>query len=208
MLVVGVAAGYLVWGGRGDGSGATNGDATATLVEAQTDRLRPGRDYYVFIKTVELYPTQPDGGAWDRIDGSAPDVRYALTWQGLDVFEAETRSDTLIGVWDPISVDVREALPVLGDGRLELASVLNRGAIVNVSNDAEVIVKVWDQDPPGLRSDAAGQVTLRLAELREGDTELMFEASEVNAIKRIVVGATDTSRGVRNLVEALSAPRP
>ena len=203
LIVLGVAAGYWFWGPGSRGS--TTQVNQPALAEPQTPRVKHGRDYYVFIKTIEAYPQRPDGKAWDRITGSAPDLRYSLSWQGLVVYTSPEREDTLIGVWDPISVDVRSALPLLGDGKLELASTLNQGAIVHVQPEQTLTINVWDQDLPGMGSDPVGEVVLTLDQLLDGDNVLTFEASEHNAIKRIVLGLTDTSQPAKNLLEALQA---
>lgn len=203
LLVAGVVAGYLIWGPEGDEHGGLGG-GEVTDVEPRSPRVVPGRDYYVFIKTIELYPEQPDGGVWDKLNGSAPDIRYSLGWQGHVVFESDARDDTLIGVWDPITIDVKEALPMIGEGKLELRSALNQGAIVNVTDGQTLTINVWDQDPAGLGSESAGQVVLPVTDLLQGDNLLTFAASESNAIKRIVLGTTDTSQPIRNLIEALS----
>ncbi|MEM7626866.1 MAG: hypothetical protein AAF333_14830 [Planctomycetota bacterium] len=204
LLVVGVVVGYLIWGPEGDDHGGLGGGG-ATPSEPEPVKVVAGRDYYVFVKTIELYPEQADGGTWDKLDGSAPDIRYSLSWQGHTGFTSDARDDTLIGVWDPITIDVKEALPMLGEGKLELRSTLNQGIILNVTDDQTLTINVWDQDPTGLGSDAAGQVVLNVADLLQGDQTLRFEASETNAIKRIVLGTTDTSQPLRSLIEALSS---
>ena len=209
-LVAGVIAGYVAWGPGGEGLASLTGDESAktaaTTAEPQPLTVQLGRDYYVFIKTIELYPRQPGDKTWDKLDGSAPDIRYSLTWNGQTGFTSDTRDDTLIGLWDPITLDVAEALPMLGDGKLELRSTLNQGIILNATDDQTLTINVWDQDTPGLGSDAAGQVVLQVADLLQGDQTLTFAATAHNAIKRIVLGTTDTGQPLRSLIEALSDP--
>lgn len=207
LLVAGVIAGYLQWGPEGGGYGDA-GDADSATANAQPtpSRIVLGRDYYVFVKTIELYPNQPGGKTWDKLDGSAPDIRYSLTWNGHTGFTSDPRDNTLIGIWDPITIDVAEAMPMLGQGKLELRSTLNQGAIINATDDQTLTINVWDQDPVGFGSEAAGQVVLNVADLLQGDQTLTFEATDTNAIKRIVLGTTDTSQPLRSLIEALSAP--
>jgi hypothetical protein len=204
LVVLGVMAGY--WAFEREAQVNRGVGATPAQTTHEPQRLRVGRDYYVFVKTIELYPRRPGDKAWDRFGGSAPDIRYHLAWQDLVVYTSPVREDTLIGVWDPINVDVRSALPMLGEGKIELASTLNQGAIVHVEPETTLTINVWDQDPTGLGSDAAGQVVLRLDELVEGDNALTFDASQHNGIKRLVLGTTDTSEPVKNLLEALQAP--
>ncbi|MEO0513917.1 MAG: hypothetical protein AAF086_01305 [Planctomycetota bacterium] len=209
-LVAGVIAGYVAWGPEGNGLSSLTGteDPAAAPASATPAPLtvQLGRDYYVFIKTIELYPTRPGDKAWDKLDGSAPDIRYSLTWNGHTGFTSDTRDDTLIGLWDPITLDLADALPLLGDGKLELRSTLNQGIILNATDDQTLTINVWDQDAPGLGSDPAGQVVIQVADLLQGDQTLTFEATDTNAIKRIVLGTTDTNQPLRSLIEALSKP--
>ncbi|MEM8737125.1 MAG: hypothetical protein AAGG38_01425 [Planctomycetota bacterium] len=207
--VAGVIAGYVAWGpagGGGAGRGVGGNASDPARAEPVPDTVQLGRDYYVFVKTIELYPRQPGDKTWDRFGGSAPDIRYSLTWNGHTGFISDTREDTLIGLWDPITLDVAQALPLLGEGKLELRSTLNQGIILNATDDQTLTINVWDQDPPGLRSDAAGQVVLRVADLLQGDQTLTFEETDTHAIKRIVLGTTDTGQPLRSLIEALSNP--
>lgn len=209
-LVAGVIAGYVAWGPEGNGLSSLTSDKTSqNLATAEPTPLtvQLGRDYYVFIKTIELYPRQPGDKTWDKLDGSAPDIRYSLTWNSHTGFTSDTRDDTLIGLWDPITLDVAEALPMLGSGKLELSSTLNQGAIINATDDQTLTINVWDQDPPGLGSDSAGQVVIQVADLLQGDQTLTFEETDTNAIKRIVLGTTDTDQPLRSLIEALSKPQ-
>ncbi|MEM1108964.1 MAG: hypothetical protein AAGH99_09780 [Planctomycetota bacterium] len=209
LLVAVTVAGYLVWGPGGGpaGGGAAGESAEAVTADPVPLTVELGRDYYVFIKTIELYPRQPGDKTWDKLDGSAPDIRYSLTWNGHTGFTSDPRDNTLIGLWDPITLDVAEVLPVLGEGKLELRSTLNQGIILNATDDQTLTIDVWDEDPPGLGEDAAGQVVIDVADLLQGDQTLRFEASETNAIKRIVIGTTDTGQPLRSLIEALSTPQ-
>lgn len=202
LLVAGVIVAYLKWGPATDGGGYPG---AATTADPSPANVVVGRDYYVFIKTIELYPTRPDGKNWDAM-GGAPDIAYSLVWQDLSVYDSPTRDNTLIGVWDPITIDLAEALPMIGEGKIELASTLNQGAIINVTPEATLAVQVTDRDTTGMDSDEAGRVVLRVDELLQGDNVFTFEASDTNAIKRLILGTTDTSQPVKNLIEALSQP--
>lgn len=202
LLVAAAIAGYLQWGPEPTGGGYDR----PTAAEPAPAKVVVGRDYYVFVKTIELYPTRPDGKNWDAFGGAAPDIAYSLVWQDLPVYESPTRDNTLIGVWDPITIDLKEALPMIGDGKVELASTLNQGAIINITADATLAVVVTDRDATAMDSDAAGRVLLRVDELLQGENVFTFEATDTNAIKRLILGTTDTSQPIKNLIEALSQP--
>ncbi len=216
LLVAAVFTAYVTWWdpaalhsltGLGKaGSPAARGADGTSAPDPQPTRVRPGRDYYIFLHTVEFYPQQSDGSNWDSLGGSAPDIRYSLTWQNNRVFESEVRSDTLIGLWDPINIDVASALPLLGEGKIELASTLNQGAIVNVTPDGTLTINLWDQDSVGMGSDSAGQIDLKLTDLLVGENTFLFDQTTDNAVKRIVLGTTDTAKPIKNLIEVLSQP--
>lgn len=123
-------------------------------------------------------------------------------WQGKTVYESDTRDNGFVALWDPISVDVREAL--IGSGKLELAGTLNQGAIVNVAAGQSLEVIVYDADPLG--RERAGSATMPIDALLEGDNTFTFDETQENAIKRIVMSVTDTDQPVANLLEALGAP--
>lgn len=200
LLVAGSVYGYLAWWKPGADATAAKRAAADDPPEARA--VRPGKDYYVFVRTLEAYPQPPGGGPWDRGPGEAPDLWYQLVWQGQTVFESDARADGLVALWDPISVDVREAL--LGSGKLELASTLNQGAVVNVAPGQTLEVVAWDQD--ALVADPVGSVTLRIDALLEGDNTFSFEPGPDNAVKRIVVAVTGTDQPVTHLFDALRAP--
>ncbi len=204
VLLVGGIVAWWVYHERGAGVGGVGGGAGEVPREAaEPATLAVGRDYYVFAKTIELYPRQPGDRTWDRIGDSAPDVQYAVTWQGHTVFTSSVRDDTLLATWDGISLDVRKAV---FEGEVEPGQTLNHAAPVNVTDDNEITVKVWDKDPIGLGEDDAGEVTLRLASLHEGDNVIELKASDANGIKRIVLRATGTDQPMDNLMEAITAP--
>ncbi|MEM9346586.1 MAG: hypothetical protein AAGB26_08205 [Planctomycetota bacterium] len=163
--------------------------------------LELGKDYYLMVRTIELYPKRPGGEkAWDRTDGSGPDIQYSLAWQDNIVFESQKRSDTLVGAWDALSIDVKKAVL---QGSVDLASSID-AAIIPVEEDTEVLLKVWDSDVPG--SNAAGNTVLKLDELTLGDTTFTYDPSDQNAIKRIVVRVIDKSLPLRELVDQATKP--
>ncbi|MEM9883875.1 MAG: hypothetical protein AAF800_13265 [Planctomycetota bacterium] len=202
-VVVAAAWAYLAWSGDAPDLPLKQAEADAPAGPAL---VTPGRDYYVFVRTVELYPKRPDGKPWDRVGGRGPDIRYRLTWRDQAEFTSAVRDNALVGLWDPIGVDVAEALPLVGDGRVELASLLNRGLVVNATADASLVIEVWDHDGPGLPGDAAGRFELPVHGLRVGDQTLRREASADNAVKRLVLRVTDTEQPAQNLLEALAQP--
>jgi len=167
----------------------------------EPETLEAGKDVYFMVRTIELYPNRPGGEtAWDRIDKSGPDIQFKLTWQDNVVFESQKKSDTLIGAWDMLSVDVKSAVL---SGKVDLANSID-AAIIRVEEDTEVAIEVWDSDVAG--SDAAGSTVMRLKDFKPGDNTFTFEPTDQNAIKRIVVRVVDKSLPIRELVEEATRP--
>lgn len=163
--------------------------------------LEIGKDYYLMVRTIELYPNRPGGEiAWDRLDGSGPDIQFRLSWQGNVVFTSQQKNDTLIGAWDMLSVDVKTAVL---NGKVDLAGSID-SAIIRVEEGTEVAIEVWDQDVAG--SDAAGSAVMKLAEFKPGDNTFTFEPTDKSAIKRVVVRVVDKALPVSELVEEATRP--
>ncbi|MEE9403744.1 MAG: hypothetical protein V3V20_02520 [Algisphaera sp.] len=202
LIIVGVVAGYYKW--WQPKANAAGRHAVATVGPPSPTTAKPGDDYYVFISKIEVYPHQPGGAEWDRGGGSAPDLWYQLVWQDKTVYESPVRDNGFVALWDSISVDVAEALPLLGSGRLDLASTLNQGAIINIVPEQTLEVIVYDSDPLG--REKAGRAQLAIGELLEGDNTFSFEETDENAVKRIVMRLTNTDQPVANLLDALRAP--
>ncbi len=170
-------------------------------VQPEPKTLQVGKDYYLMVRTIELYPKRPGGEtAWDRVDGSGPDIQFNLTWQGNVVFESQQKGDTLIGAWDALSLDVKAAVL---KGKVDLAGSID-AAIISVEEDTEVTIEVWDNDLPG--SDSAGAAIMKLEQFKPGDNTFTFDPTEKNAIKRIVVRVIDKALPITELVEEATRP--
>lgn len=199
VLIAGAALGYVAFisGGKNSGEGQGSGNGAN---EPPPQPLVHGQDYYVVVRTIELYPTRPNGKAWDRLDDSGPDISFDLQWQDNTVFEGDTKQDTLIGSWEAISLDLKQAIL---KQKIDLSSAID-AAIIRIEKDTEVIVKVSDNDLPG--SDEAGNVKLRLGKMKLGDNTANYKFSETNAVKRMVVRIIDKSLPVAQLVEQATQP--
>ena len=180
--------------------------------------LKPGHDYVVLIRAVEVAPTGPGGKTWERGFEDGPDLAYDLTWRGNVIFTSSVADDALIGRWEALNVDLMDTLQSGGD--VDLGKALNNGAVIRTppapapQADGSAVapaasveplrVRVWDSDL--FDNDEAGTVYLDLADLAEGDTELAFDGGEAGAVRRLSVRVTDREVPVRNLLEVLRAP--
>ena len=186
-----VAAGLylLIWGDRKPRPHETDEPATAIV----------GQDYYILIRTIELFPQRPDGEDWDR-DGSAPDIRYELLWQDNVVFKSKERQNTLIASWDALALDLKTAIL---SGQIDLGGAID-AAIIHLEVGTEVVLNVWDADL--MNHDDAGSFPLRLDALSLGDNIIEFEATTDCAVKRIVVRMIDKTLPLSELIEAATTP--
>jgi hypothetical protein len=200
LLVAG--SGLAVWkyGSRlGIGGSAPGGagDASATAVPVRPHLAR-GDDYYLHVKIIEVGDRRPDGKTWDT-GGSAPDLKFNLTWRNNIVWESTTKPDTLIGSWDLFRIDLKQVITT--GGKADLEGALN-APLVHYDAGETVKLIVWDEDTAGLY-DTVGEVTLRLDDLAPGEQTLTFNGGDAKAVKRIVLAMIDRKTPVSGLIEAM-----
>ena len=178
--------------------------------------LKPDHDYVVLVRAIEVAPKGPGDKTWERGFEDGPDLQYDLGWRGNVIFTSGVATDTLIGRWEALNVDVWEA--VQNGGSVDLGEALNNGAVIRTPPDpgdgmgaaaqdasaGVLTVRVWDSDL--FDDDEAGTVKLLIGELVEGDSEFRFDGGEAGAVRRVSVRVTDREVPVRNLLEMLRAP--
>ena len=74
--------------------------------EKPGNRLTSGKNYYLYLSEIELFPTNEDSKNWDSGDGG-PDISYSIKWQGNEVFESTTKDDTLLANWSGLQIDLK-----------------------------------------------------------------------------------------------------
>lgn len=202
MLLV-AGSGLAVWkyGSRfgigGGGARGSSGDASATAVPIRPHLIR-GDDYYLHVKIIEVADRRPDGKTWDT-GGSAPDLKFNLTWHKNTIWESTAKPDTLIGSWDLFRIDLKQVITT--GGKADLEGALN-APLVHFEPGETVKLSVWDEDTAGLY-DTAGEVTLRLDDLVPGEQTMTFNGGEAKAIKRVVVAMIDRKTPVSGLIDAM-----
>lgn len=196
MLLV-AATGLATWRVTGGSSLAQPG-ASAAAASAPMARLTVGHDYYLHVKLIELTDRRPDGKAWDTGD-SGPDIRFNLTWHKNVIWKSGEKSDTLIGSWDLLKVDLKQL--ITSGGQTDLEGLVN-APLVHYGRGEMVELKVWDEDTFGW--DDAGTVTLKLDELSPGDNTLMPELGKKMAVKRVMLALIDRRTPLPELVEMIS----
>lgn len=177
MILVVAGSGLAVWYFNGNSS--TSGPPD-TMTANAPPRLHRGNDYYLYVKLIELADHAPDGSAWDRVDGSGPDIAFQLKWHNNVIWESAVKKDTLIGSWDLMKIDLTAV--VMSGGQADLEGALN-APLVHYEPGETVELLVWDADAVG-SYDTAGKVILRLDELGPGETTLTPSGGDVKAVKR------------------------
>ena len=194
LLVAGT--GLATWHYRRGLSPAAN--AIPTTAES-TPRLTPGHDYYLHVKLIELSDRRPNGKQWDSVDDSGPDICFNLTWRRNVIWKSSEKPNTLIGSWDLMKVDLKQI--IASGGQTDLEGLLNAPLVHCEAGEAVEIV-VWDADTVG--SDDAGNLTIKLDELRPGENTIVPPAGKSNAVKRVVLAVIDRRTPVPELVNTIS----
>lgn len=178
----------------------TRGVATATAAAeaAPVPRLVEGHDYYLHVKLIELADHLPGDKQWDRLDSSGPDIRFTLTWRQNVVWKSIEKSNTLIGSWDLLKVDLRQ---VLTGGQTDLEGLVN-APLVHYGKGETVELKVWDEDIVG--SDDAGTISIELDDLHPGENALVPSGEAAKSLKRVVIGVIDRRTPLPELVNTIS----
>lgn len=151
------------------------------------------RDYYVWVKLIELTPETPTGSNWD-MDGSAPDIRFRLWWKGNLVQVSTTRRDSLIGKWDLLAPDILE-VPRSG-GTVEISSVISI-PIVRIEPGMTLGIVVDDNDIGNVELAANFEIPLDL--LKVGENELPGPSG--SGVVRVVVQLIDVNTPANELAQ-------
>jgi hypothetical protein len=162
-------------------------------------RLTTGHDYYLHVKLIELAERRPNGKQWDSFDDSGPDIRFTLTWRQNVIWKSIEKSNTLIGSWDLMKVDLGQL--ITSGGQTDLEGLVN-APLVHCEPGETIELKVWDEDTVG--SDGAGTITIRLDGLRPGENTLLPAADKSIGVKRVVLALIDRRTPLPELVNTIS----
>ena len=173
-------------------------DAAAAEAAAAPPRLAEGHDYYLHVKLIELADHMPGDKQWDRFDDSGPDIRFSLTWRQNVVWKSIEKSNTLIGSWDLLKVDLRQ---VITGGQTDLEGMVN-APLVHYGRGESVDLKVWDEDTVG--TDDAGTISIKLDDLRPGENSLVPSGDAAKTLKRVVIAMIDRRTPLPELVNTIS----
>jgi hypothetical protein len=188
------ASGLATW--RVTRGTASSAGASTQPVDARP-RLAAGHDYYFHVKLIELTEQRPGGKAWDSVGDSGPDIRFSLTWRRNVIWKSNEKSDTLIGSWDLMKVDLRQI--ILTGGPTDLEGLVN-APLVHYDAGETVDLKVWDEDTVG--SDDAGSIKVKLDDLSPGENLLPLPPG--GALRRVVIDLVDRRTPLPDLVNTIS----
>ena len=180
-------------------SAADTAAASSAAASQPSRRLARGHDYYLHVKLIELSDKTPGGKAWDRVGDSGPDVRFTLTWRKNVIWKSTEKSDTLIGSWDLLKVDLKQV--ITSGGQADIEGMVN-APLVHYEPGETVTLQVWDEDTVG--SDDAGTIELWLDELSPGETIVVPKGKAGKGIKRVVLALIDRRTPVPELVDLVS----
>ena len=142
---------FLLW--PADGAPPPRAPEGPAGVEAE-------KHYYVLLAVVEVEPEKRPGKPWDS-GGSAPDLYYEIWWQGTEVFESATKSDTLVARWTNVAVDLKDvAKGVSLDDSIKAARIAARPG-------ERIEFRVYDEDLAG--HDLIGRFDVAVDDLTVGD---------------------------------------
>lgn len=138
-----------------------------------------GRDYYVFLRSLEIAPKNPSGRSWDLLGGEAPDPYYEVHWRDNRIFASSTQRNQLIAHWSPLGVDTVKSIR---EGRLSIDSVI-KAAVIRATGDESFELRIYDDDP--VSQDSIATLTFQFSELKEGNNDFDYEADGSHSVTRL-----------------------
>lgn len=174
--------------------------------EESEDGERPvqmGKDYYVYVNLVELYPVDSNGKNWDGDPSgknAAPDVRVYVFLKGVRQYTSAVVQDRLQATWSGLRLDPSD---IIAKG-LSLDNQI-KVPRTSLAEGDEIVIEVKEVDPPlGLSpslplSNLPGiggkieewteeliqKVTIPVTKLNEGENEFPYNRDSRKGLKRI-----------------------
>jgi hypothetical protein len=170
--------------------------------------LETGKTYEIWLKEAEVASLDRNGEKWDT-DGSAPDLRGMMSWQGQVVLRTVEASDGLIARWGDTAVSASQALK----GEVDTQS-LQRVGRFRMDSKGFIEIGIFDGDP--VSSSFAGGFRIPLSSLRLGNNQVdgsgalktvAFRVSESGSLEEDDGSNTELklTNGVLELIQAPEA---
>ena len=163
--------------------------------------LKPGRDYYVWVKLAEVRPTKADGGRWETRKDAAPDLFFKLYWNNTLVYTSPARDDRLIAEWDLLRLDLKDAIL---SGQVDIASAVN-APIVHLNEDGggKLRLEFFDEDTLTF-NDEAGTLDLPVESLHEGAATFNPNPDAKGGLARVVLDLVPRDTSLPDLLQIAS----
>ena len=160
--------------------------------------LVSGQTYYIFASEVEVYPTNSENEPWDRGE-KGPDIRYRILWKGNEVFESETKDDSLIADWSGLSLqlDWRDIT-----GKSISPDEAIKAARVRFEENEKIEFVTEDVDVAA--DDKVGRHEIKLDELSIGKNQIKLNKSTDNAVRRITLRVLPVGSSIRDLANIMN----
>ena len=160
--------------------------------------LVSGQTYYIFASEVEVYPTNSENEPWDRGE-KGPDIRYRILWKGNEVFESETKDDSLIADWSGLSLqlDWRDIT-----GKSISPDEAIKAARVRFEENEKIEFVTEDVDVAA--DDSVGRHEIKLDELSIGKNQIKLNKSTDNAVRRITLRVLPVGSSIRDLANIMN----
>tara|TARA_Y100000588_G_scaffold281510_1_gene298563 strand:- start:809 stop:1540 length:732 start_codon:yes stop_codon:yes gene_type:complete len=172
-------------------------------VDGPKEAVEIGKDYYVYVNLVELYPVDSNGNNWDGNPSgknAAPDVRVYVFLKGVRQYTSDVVQDRLQAMWSGLRVDPSD---IIAKG-LSLDNQI-KVPRTSLAEGDEIVIEVKEVDPPlGLSpslplsnlpgiggkieewtEELVQRVTISIADLKEGENAFIYNQDSSKGLKRI-----------------------
>ncbi|MBT4529847.1 MAG: hypothetical protein HOC27_01455 [Phycisphaerae bacterium] len=168
-------------------------DVSAALVQ--------GKEYLVFVRSVQAYPHKSNGDSWD-IDSSAPEIFHRIYWNNNLIHTSTTQTDVLIARWATLGADAWRI--IRNGGKMNVVDAI-QGGTIRYKKGGELYVKIIDADL--IENDTIAYFFLRLDNMKQGMNEYGLFKSSFGGFEQLTVQIVDASLPYDELLTCLSATK-
>ena len=192
---------FIAYHLTGNSPGSPKGEAKPK--KPIVNYIKPNQDYLIFVKAMEVYPRDQDGNLWDELDGSAPELRCDIHWQGYKVYTSSVKSDTLIASWELAGANSKETLESFingSGGNINLSNFIQAAEVRCRSKNDTITVVATDEDV--LEHDRIGGWDFTMTGLKVGRNKFSLKKSNMNAIRSLSIFVIDKSMPIDQQVRS------
>ena len=164
-----------------------NGQPSNPNQLAELDFVEEGREYYLFIPSLEVAALKSSGKSWDSWPESAPDPYVEVYWRNQLAYRSSVKKDSFIAKWSNTEVKLAE---LLLSEKTSLEDTL-AAARIKIEPEGELLIKILDRDPLG-SDDLIGSFAVKLEKLKIGDQTISRPTEGIGKITLRLVRLSDT----------------